>query len=880
MALKAYMDKIVAVSHSPITLSGDIPNALSRWLVRSVQTDGRQQWDTQPHLNTSGEIILPFQQAFHSTEEIDVNWRYYISTMVDRYQEVNTPNHLFSIEPNKYMYALNNVYCECEKDILVNIITYMGAPLRVWINGELVFTSTFDYLLKDYFFIFKFKEGNNTVLVESPLLLTIPLSHQEFIVKLNPLDNLVNNSKHEFIDEEFMECLKQDFSIFPEKVFYLPDETINFIVLPHYFKSKEEPITVKAYNAQGDVIKSIKSFTSRKLSIQLDKPMQGVLCIKVEDARKNSSLVYVYCGDLLEQTALLLERAEKRQDVNKAITETIRESVEIQRAYKSINQYVTGDVYHTLLEKIAQFQLYIDSPDVSVQKTHQEIFGSNYTIFDRKSTEDSYFAYNVHLPEGYLADGKYPLVIYFHDAQARSYPVGLPWVMRSTFTEAIIIDVVGIGRINYVDDIQMIQKINDFIALYPIDRERIYGIAFCIGTYKAYRIAFEVPDLFAGIASVVGDMRLDVNHPEYEYLANIDNTTVYGLCSTENWFFNSSRKLNFLKRLNKSKSWIFSGFMHNEFNSLNNSKTLFRKLIQEKRERIPRTINFVVLEPGYNKSHWLKVEYIEDLHIQAQIKAEIRFNHLIEISTKNITRFSVLLNIKEMNLNREIEIVINNRRQTIILSDYSSVKVTVQSDHSFTLDITSLSLQSFNQAYNSIGVDDALLGIKQLYIKKCTIVKPDRRKENVSSFGTKLAYLLQNPMKDRYIFYKYDAITQNELELGNRTPSNLVHIIDLRSKSQSQEKLLNSLGLRMDAYGMSYQDEQVNGDFFTFIKCENPLYKNQYILIVAFNSDSFENELIQLMNSFDYNPIFFYDALLFHQGKYHSFRNQIGYVFT
>lgn len=881
MELKAYIDNIVAVSHSPITFDGNIPNALSRWLIRSVQTDGRPIWDTQPYLNTRGEIILPFRLAFHSAEEIELNWRFYISTMVERFQEVNTPNNLFSIEPNKYVYALNNVYCEQEKDILINIITFMPAPLRVWINGELVFTGTFDYLLKDYFFIFKFKEGSNTVLVESPLLLTIPLSNQEFIIKLNPLDDLlVNHRKYDLIDSELVECLKQDFSIFPEKVFYLPDETINFIVLPQYFNSKEEPITVKVYNPQGEVIKWINAFTSRKLSIQLDMPLYGVLCIKVENARENSSLVYVYFGDLLGQTDLLLQQAEQRQDVNKAATRTIMELLQIPKAFKAINQYVTGDIYYKLLEKIAQFQLYMDSPDVSVPKTHQEIFGSNYMIFDRKSTEDSYFAYNVHLPEGYNAARKYPLVIYFHDAQVRHYPVELPWVGRSSFTEAIIIDVIGIGRINYVDDIQIVQKINEFIGLYPIDRERIYGIAYCIGTYKAYRIAFEVPDLFAGIASLVGDMRLDVNHPEYEYLANIENTMVYGLCNTEDWFFNSSRKLSFLKRLNKSKSWMISGFMHNEFNSLNNSKTLFQKLVNEKRERIPQIINFVVLEPGYNKSFWLKVDYIEDLHIQAQIKAEIRFSHLIEISTNNITRFSILLNTKEMKLNQEVELVINNKRQTIFLSEYSLVLVSVQTDHSFILDITPLSLQNFNQAYDSIGVDDALLGIKQLYIKKCTIVKPDRRKENVSSFGTKLAYLLQNPMKDRYIFYKYEAIFEKDLELSNGASGNLVYIIDLRSKSQSQEKLLNSLELKMDASGMRYQNEQINGDFFTFIKCDNPLYKDQYILIVAFNSDSLENEIIQLMNSFDSNPIFFYDALLFHKGKYQSFRNQAGYVYT
>jgi predicted peptidase len=874
MEWKAYIDNVVSVSHSPITFAGDIPNALSRWLVKSVQTDGSQIWDIHPYLDTDGKMLLPFQLAFLSTEELNLNWRFYLSTMLDRYQEVNTPNNLFSIQPNKYMYALNNVYCEQEKDILINIITYMPSPLRIWINGELVFTGTFDYMLKDYFCIYKFKEGSNTVLVESPMALTLPLSHQEFIVKLNPLNDLDDDrKKYEMIDMEFIEFLKKDYSIFPEKVFHLSGEAISVIVLPQYFCQEEQPITVTVYNAKGDSLKSIESFTSRKIIIQLDKPINGVLCLKVEDTREKLSLVYVYFGDLYLETALLLEQVERRSDCNKAIVETIKQLLEIPKAFKSMNQYVPGDIYLTIFEKIAQLQNYSDSPDDLVQKTHHEVFGSNFTVFEPKKTEDNYLAYTVHLPEGYSTGRKYPLVIYFHDAQVRFYPVDLPWLHRSSFTEGIIINMVGIGRLNYVDDINVIRKINEIVAQYNIDRNRIYGIAFCIGTYKAYRIAFEVPDLFAGLASIVGDMRLDVNHPEYEYLDNIGNTMVYGLCSTENWFFNSSRKLNFLKRLNKSKSWVFHGFMHNEFNSLHNSKILFQKLVKEKRDRIPRKINFVVLEPGYNKSHWLKVEYIEDLHIQALIKAEVRFNHLIEISTNNISRFNILVDLKGMNLNPEIEMVINNKRQTIRLSEYSSVRVTLQKDQSFDLHMTPLTLQSFNQAYDSIQVDEKLLGIKELYLKKCMIVKPDRKKEERSSFAAKLSYLLQNPMKDRYIFYQYDSIYEQDLDLIAATNSNLIYMIDSRSKSQKQEKLLDALGLRIDSSGMSYQGKQYDGDYFAFIKCENPFHNNNFILIVAFNSDALEKEVIQLMNSFDGNPLFYYDSFIFHNDHYQSFRN-------
>jgi dienelactone hydrolase len=881
MKLNEYLEDILAKSHCPITFSGDIPNILCRWLVRSQHINEAMTKDTQPYLDQSGRLLLLQELTLLPIETVEVNWRLYISDMIDRFHEMNSPMKLFSIGQNKYMYCLCNVICEREEDIFLSIITFSHTALRIWINGVLLYTASPEYLIKTHYAVFRFKKGNNHVLVESTLFEKISNRGQEFIFKLNPLGRFLKANgapKFELLDRDFFDFLKNSYSIFPEKIFYLSGEEISFVVLPHYFNDmSEEQIKVTFYNAKGDCLESIYCKTAQRVSLRIRSSEKGVLRIQAEsrvDGTK-SSIGYVFLGDFITEIEVLIKLAEARQDCGKGIIESILGIIEISqvlKGFKQLQDFIPGDMYNVLLEKIGKFQNYLDTSDAPDQKAHDEIFNPYFMVFENKRTSDGFTAYSVQLPEGYNTQKKYPLVLHFTGGEGRLYPIDLPWVKRSASTEAIIVNMVGIGRMNYVDDANLVRTMGSIIENHNIDRNRIYVIGYCTGAVKAFNIAFKIPDLFVGLSNVVGDVRLSVHNPEYEYLRNIDHTVVYGLVSTEDWFINSTRITNFLQRMVQSKTWMYNEFTHAEFSFLFNSKIMFKRLIQERREKYPRKLQFTVIEPGYNKSFWLKVDYINDLNSHAEIKAEIKSSHTIEIHVKNIGCFSVLASTKAMRLESEIEIIINHSKQKIQLSRYSRISITMK-DLSFTAAIARLSKAEFDKAYDYFGMDENLMGIKQLYLDKCRVVKPDFKKEGRMALNRKLSFLLQFPIKERYIPYQYESCYENEFDMEHTGLSNLVFMIDARNKSDKQEKLLESTGIKLDARSMTYKGRAFFGDYFTFIKCQNPLYSEHSILIVAYNSDVLEGEIIKLMNAFDTQPLFYNDWFVYNDSNYYPYRN-------
>ncbi|GGI46483.1 hypothetical protein GCM10008018_17320 [Paenibacillus marchantiophytorum] len=878
MELQAYLEKLVSNSHCPITFAGDIPNALSRWLVRSKFMNGVQPMGIEPYLDMEARLLYFNELLVIPREEIEANWRHYIAEMINRYQEVNTPQNLFTIEPDKYMYGLNTVYCQKEQDILVNVITYFPTPTRMWINGQLVITGNHDYLIKDYFFLYRFREGSNTVLFECPLALRMPLSNQEIIVKLNPVDCLEVNGK-EFIDEDLLDAYRQSYSLFPERVFYMPNEELHVIVLPQYVgpQTETEIVHVSIFSATGVLLQDKELAASSVAAFPWQDNFNGLLRIRAErvgDAPKIGE-VYVYYGEFQSSIDQVIQQVEKRQDCDHSVVKTIKEMVVLPDAFKALNQYVPNVCYLTLFQVLEKFIRYATSSEKEVKQTYRDVFGSSFTVYEPQPNGDRLAAYTVHLPDDYDQDASYPLVVYFHDALARSYPVDLPWVKRSTISEAIIISIVGIGRLNYVDDVNVIRMINRFTETYNVNRNRVYLIGHCTGGSKTLRMAMQVPDTFAGIASVIGDMRLNINEPEYAQLDNMSNMTVLGLTSTEHWFFNSTRIMHFLKRLPKSTTRIIHGFMHNEFNAVLNSKMLLHKLIAEQRDPYPEELKLSVLEPGYNKTYWLKVEAIDDLEEPSQILAKKIAPNRIEIELNNIECFSLLLNREKMILADRIEIAVNGAVQRVALAPYCKLWVSWQPNN-YRVEVIPMTEQEFEGKYHAIGVDEERMGIKQIYLNACTIIKPEGSNPSKRSMVSKLAYLLQNPIKDRYIYYKYETGNEQDWdwEQERQTHTNHVFIIDARSKSKKQEKLLNKLDINMDEERLIYREQMFAGTYFTFIKCRHPYYSERLLLIVAFNDDQVETEIITWMNAFETNSLFYNDAVVFHDGRYHGFRDR------
>ncbi|MCD1258653.1 hypothetical protein B5M42_007375 [Paenibacillus athensensis] len=875
MSIQAYLENLVSTTRHPITFSGDVSAALSRWLVRSACADSPERWGAEPFLDTEARLLLFNETVLLPADEVERHWRMYMADLAERYLEVNTPHKLFAAADNKSIYCLCNVYCEQEREALVSVFTCVAAPIRVWINGELAVSGSHDNVLRDYLFLCKLREGGNTVLVETPTVLRVPAVQQEFIVKLQPLERL-SEGLGELVDETLVDRCRSDLSLFPEKLLHAAGEELRLTVVPRICHNLPEKVRIRVYNDKDELIGQREAMTSTAADIRLDERAHGLLRITAECESDNTRTgqVHVFFGLFQEALESLLAPLALRRDLDPGVLTSARELQELPQAYRMLNQYVPGDVWQTLFQAYARLNVYRQVADGTRQRSHREVFGRRFTAFEPKPTGDGRTAYTVVLPDGYDESRQYPVVFYFSDAQVRSYPTELPWLRHDSTDEAILVQMIGIGgRLNFVDDVNVSRLLVAILDRYAVDRSRVYVIGFCTGAPKAYRIGCQLPDLFAGIASIVGDMRLSINDPEYEQIDNLSHTGVIGLISTEHWFYNSARKLNFLKRMPKARSWMCQGLMHPEFNAVLNSKKLLGQLLVHKKEPYPASVKLSPLTPSYNKAYWVQITEIDDLHKRSSLHAQRRDDGTLEISASNIASFRLLLPRGELQLAPRIRLGVNGVVCAVELDAYTQLDITLQPDGRWTLKRGLLTAAQFEAAYRAIGVDEERMGIQQVYVSACTVVKPPGAWEDKRSFVNKLAYLLQNPIKDRYIYYKYNSCCATEWDWLKQGDGHLIMPVDARSPGESQLAVLRELGLSLNAGQLTLEGRVFEGPYFAFIKCRHPLQPDRLVLVVAYNNECVEHELLLLMNAFETSPLFYNDAFVYDGAGYHEFRS-------
>jgi hypothetical protein len=225
-----------------------------------------------------------------------------------------------------------------------------------------------------------------------------------------------------------------------------------------------------------------------------------------------------------------------------------------------------------------------------------------------------------------------------------------------------------------------------------------------------------------------------------------------------------------------------------------------------------------------------------------------------------------------MGLHPEVELNINGIRGRLRIGDFGRIDAGLDGNTP-QLEYQSLSQENFRQFYSGIGIAEDLMGIKRLYAGKCLLVKPGPSLTPDSNMMKRLLKLLQLPMKERTRNYKYDSCWEGEASQTGLGQSNFIMVVDARNISDMQHQVLDSVNLKPEPEGIGYDNRQYSGPYFAVIKCQNPYNPSRYTLLIIYNHDRMVEELIKFWNSFDYNNLFFSDAVLFHRDVYHSFRN-------
>jgi hypothetical protein len=303
-----------------------------------------------------------------------------------------------------------------------------------------------------------------------------------------------------------------------------------------------------------------------------------------------------------------------------------------------------------------------------------------------------------------------------------------------------------------------------------------------------------------------------------------------------------------------------------------NTKELYKQILGQKREQFPRKIHFTCYEPIYNKSFWLKIDYMEDLCSSANVNGEIKSKDVIQIKTKNVSRMQIYLSPKHMDLNQNLQISINGTNKSVLLKGPSLLEVGISKEK---INITEypLSVDDFFKKYNRIGIEERNLGIKQVYFKRCKIIKPENYRKENRKFVKKLMMQLQQPLRERQRNYIYETCDENKTSMESLKEVNFIYLLDVENSGWLQNHILDSAGVEVEENSLIYKGVVHHGDYFALIKFRNPFDVDKFaLLLIAKGKEELENELLNFLSTLDSNPFFYHEAVVYSEGKYHGFR--------
>ena len=884
MDFQSYIEQIIYRCPYNITFSGNKCGFLNRWLVTGKAIEPHGDKSLGPYIGTDAAILYKIRHAELAREELESNWRYYCCTKLDDDTQIeycrNNPEQMFSKDRDAYIYCLCCIYCEDKGDFL--FFADPQIPVRLWINGVLVFAVTPEYMINKYTFAIRLSKGINSILVEKEILKLFrsfsPYTsrfHMEFI----PARFIVESNVRQFYDRTQFKILEKEYKIIPDRAFFDGRENVSITVVPRYITDiKPERIMVSIFNASRRKIIDIEGYTFRKLLLAPGEEINGTLFIEAKSYTGSKKAgAYVFKGDFSEHLKQLGMTAEKRKDCDKSIFDFIKRIAEIRDTgsffFRNTSELMTEHIYESILKQLFTIEnAVIYCHENYYEKTILNISDKRALVFKDSEVDDKFTAYLLHLPRGYSFKKRYSLIVYFIYGTGHSmYPYAMDFIERQLFDCTIVLTMCGRGGMNRdcINEGNILKIIKSVVEKYNIDRDRIFCIGGCTGTLRAIGMAIRIPGLFAGIIGVEGTARLDIRRPEFEYLKNADNIKIYQLNNIEDAIFNTARVLDTLKRFRRKKSWNFSGFSHIQFDTMLSSSKLIKMLLGISRERYPKQISFITEEPIYNKSYWIRLDYIESLGEKARIEAKISNIKLIEISCRNIKRLTLLLARDEMGLGDSINISVNGYSAKVCSGAYSQNSITIRS-RGISIETRELTGDSFAKAYDCFQINERLLGIKRVYCSKCTVIKPCSQERK--SLSKRMFLLLKDPMREKIRNYKYGVLTEDELRLENLEDTSLVYIIAPDTGREIRKELIKGSGVSLSDGCMEYRGKKYCGDYFALIRHDSPFNRERSVLLAICSTGEALAVMAGLLGSFDYSPVFYNNAIVYSSAGYEYFR--------
>lgn len=883
--LSHYLQSILCTSNSKITFSGDRNNYLNRWLIKVQEANPQDMFHIQPQLLPNGRVIEGSELELLDQQEIEMNWKLYCPRDFSRYlNQYSRIQQDIIPDKDKNVYALASIYFREEQEAMVFCATM--APISVWINDELVYSSCYDFFIKETTLIYKFKKGVNLILVEKPHYLRhkdLRLVLDDFVITVKPYDYCLDEKENYFFDCNVFTKSRTMYTIVQNKAVYGEDDKVEVFVLPRYFcvEQEKEDITINVYDDKNQLYTRVDTKTTTKVTLDIDLSCSGIYKIMVDVKGKESTILsnYFVVGDLLELTQKYVELARDRKDIDNRMIENLIQLVSIPNtkigvihdSYEMMNSWL----YHIVFEKLYEFILYIHKPISDTLCKPRDMYNYFIPAYHYSKIDEKNLFYFVILPKKYDPNKKYPLIMYIeYGYGASSYPSLKEYHINQDFDDTIVINIGGRGGLNndYINECNVFDMLSEVVEEYNIDRDRMHVIGTCAGSMKGYGLAIKNPSLFAVACAINGTVRTYMMNPDYEQLKNLETMSIYEIASVRDPDFNCSFVIDVFNHIKSSKVWTSNSYSHEDFNESMNSNKLIKKILENVRDRYPKKLHFSTKDAMFNHCYWLYIDRIHDLSKKGIVEIEIISKDNIVIDSTNVSKLSLLLDKAGMNLLNEITIKVNEHQLPITLMDYTKVTLCFTNEK-ISVNLQKLTKEQYLALFDAIAIDQNLMGIKQLYYRRCRILYSSVFRDKKDSCVKRLIRILCAPLVERNRNYRYEKNVSDEIDQAKLAEGNLIYLASIEDTSELQQKLMEAACCNVTNDKLEYHGSTFYGDTFAIIKCKNPYNPDKNALLVIYNSESIKQELLNIWGTFDQNALFYSEAIIFNKNQYYSFRN-------
>lgn len=897
--LNEYLTRVISNCNFDITFMGDRQCAINKWVVRMEPYNKISPSSITPAFKM--DYVCSVKHYNNIPEQMKHNfWKYYISSETDAniYQD-NRPEKLFQIDENKHIYCLCAIYCIQEQDtyIFVNGET----PLRIWINGEIVAMSQYLYHIKPYIFLYKLNKGINTLLVEKTVLMEYShIKDQAFVIGINPLSSMLAEHNKSFMDEFMVSSIQKAFYIIPDKGFFKKEDMVGVTVMERFNSSGPTDIELDFIDCFGKKVWSIKAKTKQRFLINTDRIPKGVVRLEVHDLEEGdrSGHAYIYRGEFQNDCENLYQLVLEDKCYATEIAEALKIYADIPNTdigcYKQAPEIMNERMYYFLFEKYSEIYSAVYCNRKAENKNIWNVFKKSALLFQKSNIDGGHIGYGIFLPKNFSFAKNYSLVIMGAYGYAASrYPLPVPYMNKHQFEDSIVLNISSRGDLenDYLYESEMQKLLKHVMEQFHIKRDRVYFIGVCIGSKTAFSMALKMPDFFAGVGLVFGPaihLTLNPYLPLYErlsneineqdmnllelneeYIKNVDNLPIYHVALLDDTAGNAAKDLYITSFLNNCSDHCFYGFLHDEFDEIFNSQKFMCKLIKRKKENFPKEICFTSYYRQYNKSYWILLEFRKNMMNPSYLKAGIESEDLITVKADNVRRFSLLLNTIQMGIKHELCIRMNNHKIRIKIEDFAKVTITDISAE-LSVSIINLSKEQFEKLYYSVSYDRKL-GLKQVYLDKCIIIKPDYYQDDRQVFWRKMFRELSNPLSAPIRYYNYNILMENEIDMDDLSSCNFVLVTDARLASPFQKMIFNQAGIEFGTDYLIFKNKKFCGEFFALIKRPNPVNVKYSTMLLLFNNDNMQQILTKEYAGFQYHPMFESDAVIFNKNKHYCY---------